>query len=103
MDVVIGRDAGVEWMGIVFKPAPRRVARARVPSSHMQFGLFRFPERGRRLALDCLLDCSWYQAPRRSASQVPEQSPPCQEPEPIVPDSRPEPVALLLPALTVTV
>src|SRR5262245_45840805 len=43
------------------------------------------------------------QAPRRSASQVPEHSPPVHEPEPAVPESRPEPVALLLPALTVTV
>src|SRR6266545_4365117 len=43
------------------------------------------------------------QAPRRSASQVPEHSPPVQEPAPAVPESRPEPVALLLPALTVTV
>src|SRR5262245_41433988 len=43
------------------------------------------------------------QAPRRSASQVPEHSPPFQEPEPVVPASLPEPVALLLPALTMTV
>ena len=43
------------------------------------------------------------QAPRRSASHVPEHSPPFQEPVPAVPESRPEPVALLLPALTVTV
>src|SRR5262245_57650055 len=43
------------------------------------------------------------QAPRRSASQVPEHSPPLHEPAPAVPESRPEPVALLLPALTVTV
>src|SRR5262245_19305698 len=43
------------------------------------------------------------QAPRRSASQVPEHSPPAHEPAPAVPESRPEPVALLLPALTVTV
>src|SRR5215467_11397774 len=45
----------------------------------------------------------WRQAPRRSASQVPEHSPPFQEPVPVVPESLPEPVALLLPALTVTV
>src|SRR5689334_12603862 len=43
------------------------------------------------------------QAPRRSASQVPEHSPPFQEPTPAVPERRPEPVALLFPALTVTV
>ena len=46
---------------------------------------------------------SQVQAPRRSASQVPEHSPPFQEPAPAVPDRRPEPIALLLPALTVTV
>src|SRR5215467_8423122 len=45
----------------------------------------------------------WRQAPRRSASQVPEHSPPFQEPVSVVPESLPEPVALLLPALTVTV
>src|SRR5258705_8781965 len=43
------------------------------------------------------------QVPRRSASQVPEHSPPVHEPEPAVPESRPEPIAFLLPALTVTV
>src|SRR5262249_13887384 len=48
-------------------------------------------------------ECSKRQAPRRSASQVPEHSPPVHEPDPAVPESRPEPVALLLPALTVTV
>ena len=42
------------------------------------------------------------QAPRRSASQVPEQSPPRQVPAPRVAFSRPEPVALWLPRLTVT-
>src|SRR3954454_7382782 len=41
--------------------------------------------------------------PRRSASQVPAHSPPFQEPPPPAPAKRPEPVAVLLPWLTVTV
>src|SRR5215469_14859745 len=41
--------------------------------------------------------------PRRSAVQVPEQEPPLHEPPPIESASRPEPLALLPPALTVTV
>src|ERR1700733_4075820 len=42
-------------------------------------------------------------APRRSAVHEPEQAPPVQEPPPKAPDSRPMPVALLPPALIVTV
>ena len=41
--------------------------------------------------------------PRRSAVQEPEHEPPIQEPMPILPASRPEPVALRPPPLTVTV
>ena len=41
--------------------------------------------------------------PRRSAIQEPEHEPPVQEPMPILPASRPEPVALRPPPLTVTV
>src|SRR6516164_1196285 len=41
--------------------------------------------------------------PRRSALQEPEQEPPLHEPMPTLPASRPEPVALRPPALTVTV
>src|SRR5215468_12185922 len=44
-----------------------------------------------------------YYGPRRSAVQEPEHEPPVQEPMPILPASSPEPVALLPPALTVTV
>src|ERR1700724_3744364 len=40
---------------------------------------------------------------RRSAVQVPEQSPPVQEPSPRLPESRPVPLALLPAALTITV
>src|SRR5262249_17204797 len=40
---------------------------------------------------------------RRSAVQLPEQEPPLHEPPPAEPASLPEPVALLPPALTVTV
>src|SRR5262245_16370867 len=57
----------------------------------------------RERSIELQADGREYQAPRRSASQVPEHSPPFQEPTPAVPDRRPEPVALLLPALTVTV
>ena len=40
---------------------------------------------------------------RRSAVQEPEHDPPAHEPVPILPASRPEPMALLPPPLTVTV
>jgi hypothetical protein len=40
---------------------------------------------------------------RRSAVHVPEHAPPIQEPVPASPANRPEPVALLPAALTVTV
>jgi len=41
--------------------------------------------------------------PRRSAVQEPEHEPPIQEPTPILPASRPEPVAFRPPPLTMTV
>ncbi len=41
--------------------------------------------------------------PRRSAVQEPEHEPPFQEPMPALPASRPEPLALRPPPLTVTV
>src|SRR5262249_15063114 len=41
--------------------------------------------------------------PRRSASQMPEQEPPLQEPAPLAPARRPLPTALLSPALTLTI
>src|SRR5262249_41553414 len=44
--------------------------------------------------------------PRRSASQIPEQAPlplPLHDPVPLVPPRRPLPVALLSPALTLTI
>src|SRR4051795_6821392 len=44
-----------------------------------------------------------YWLARRSASQTPAQSPPFQEPPPAAPARRPEPIAFLLPWLTVTV
>jgi hypothetical protein len=44
-----------------------------------------------------------YYGPRRSAVQEPEHEPPLQEPVPILPASRPEPLALRPPPLTVTV
>src|SRR5262249_61753049 len=40
--------------------------------------------------------------PRRSASQMPEQAPPLQEPAPLAPARRPWPTAPLSPALTLT-
>jgi hypothetical protein len=40
--------------------------------------------------------------PRRSAVHVPEHEPPFQEPLPRLPKSRPRPLALALPWLTVT-